>query len=78
MKVNESIKTIFYLPPYESLLKQGNFKTDHAQFLKLCLLKRVILLKKQHQRTFLHSYICKKMSIQTISMSHNMHPCHTK
>ena len=58
MKVNESIKTIFYLPPYESLLKQGNFKTDQAQFLKLCLLKRIILLKKQHQGTFLHSYIC--------------------
>ena len=41
-----------------NLLKQGNFKTDQAQFLKLCLLKRIILLKKQHQGTFLHSYIC--------------------
>ena len=42
MKVNKSIKTIFYLPHYPSLLKQANLKADHTNFSKLCLLKQVI------------------------------------
>ena len=32
------------------MLKEANFKTDRAQFLKLCLLKRIILQQKQDFR----------------------------
>ena len=42
IKVDESIKTIFYLTHYASLLK-----TEHTHFSKLCLLKRVVLYKRQ-------------------------------
>ena len=62
MKVNESIKTIFYLLHYASLLKQANFKTDHAHLSKLCLLKRVILVNKQHFGIFEPSNNCNKVN----------------
>ena len=48
MKVNEPLKTFFYLAHYASLLKKVIFKTDHSQFLKICLLKCILLLEKQH------------------------------
>ena len=46
MKVNEPLKTIFYLPHYAFLLSKANFKTDHAHTSKLCLLKGNVLLEK--------------------------------
>ena len=52
MKLDESIKTIFYLPDYSSLLMEANLKTEHTHFLKLCLLKRVVLYKKLNFRGF--------------------------
>ena len=61
MKVNESLKTIFYLPHYASLLREANFKIDHTHFSKLCLLKSIILLEKQHFRISQHSNNCKKV-----------------
>ena len=77
MKVNESIKTIFYLLHYASLLKQVNFKTDHAHFSKLCLLKRVILVNKQHFGIFEPSNNCNKVnkSIKTnFYLAHHASP----
>ena len=32
IKVNESMKTMSYLPHYVPMLKQANFKTDHVHF----------------------------------------------
>ena len=52
MKVNESIKTIFYLPHHASLSEQVNSKTETVHFSKLCRLKGFILVKKQHFRIF--------------------------
>ena len=52
MKVNEPLKSIFYHPHYAYMLKEANLKTDRAQFLKLYLLKRIILLQKQDFRIF--------------------------
>ena len=52
MKVDESIKTIFYLTQYASLSKEANFKTDYTHFSKLCLLKRVVLYKKENFQVF--------------------------
>ena len=57
-KVNESLKTIFYLPHYVYLLSKANFKMDHAHCSKLLLLKCTILLEKQDFRIFQHSAIC--------------------
>ena len=57
MKVDESIKTIFYLPHYAYLLGKANFKIDHAHHSKLCLLKCTIFLENQHFRIFQHSNI---------------------
>ena len=57
-KVNEPLKTIFYLPHYESLLNKVTLKIDRAHCSKLCLLKCTILLEKQNLRTFQHSNIC--------------------
>ena len=51
-KINEPLKTIFYLPHYAHLLSKVNFKIDHAHFLKLCLLKCTILLQNQPSRIF--------------------------
>ena len=56
-KVNEPLKTIFYLPHYASLLSKSNFKIDHAHCLKLYLLKCIILLEKRYFRIFQHSNI---------------------
>ena len=56
-KVNEPLKTIFYLPHYASMLSKATFKIDHAHCLKLCLLKCTIFLEKQHFRIFQHSNI---------------------
>ena len=56
-KVNEPLKTIFYLPHYASLLSKANFKIDHAHCSNMCLLKCTILLEKQHFRIFQHSNI---------------------
>ena len=52
MKVNESIKTIFYVTQHALLLGQATFKTEHTQFSKLCPLKLAILVKKKHFRNF--------------------------
>ena len=56
-KVNEPLKTIFYLPYYASLLSKGTFKIDHAHCSKLRLLKCIILLEKQCFGIFQHSNI---------------------
>ena len=56
-KVNEPLKTIFYLPHYVSLLNKENFKIHHPHSSKLCLFKCTILLEKQHFRIFQHSNI---------------------
>ena len=56
-KVNEPLKTILHLPHYASLLSKANFKIDHVHCSKLCLLKCIILLEKQHFRIFQHSNI---------------------
>ena len=56
-KVNEPLKTIFYLPHYASLLKEANIKIDHAHCSKMCLLKCIIFLENQHFRIFQHSNI---------------------
>ena len=56
-KVNEPLKTIFYLPHYASLLSKANFKIDHAHFWNMCLLKCIIFLESQHFRIFQHSNI---------------------
>ena len=56
-KVNEPLKTIFYLPRYASMLSKSSFKIDHAHCLKLCLLKCIILLEKRYFRIFQHSNI---------------------
>ena len=56
-KVNEPLKTIFYLPHYEFLLSQVNFKIDHADCSKLCLLKCTILVEKRYFRIFQYSNI---------------------
>ena len=56
-KVNELLKTIFYLPHFAYLLSKANFKIDHTRFSKLCLLKCTALLEKQHFRIFQHSNI---------------------
>ena len=56
-KVNEPLKTIFYLSHYASLSSKTNFKIDHAHSSKLCLPKCTILLEKQHFRIFQHSNI---------------------
>ena len=45
MKVIEPIKTIFYLLHYACLLKQANFKLDHAYLSKVYQLKWAILVK---------------------------------
>ena len=45
-KVNEPLKTIFYLPHYASLLSKANFKIDHVHCSKLCLLKCIIFCEK--------------------------------
>ena len=50
-------KTIFYLTHYTSLLKYLNFKTDHSYFSNFCLLKRVVLFKKQKIFEFLSPQI---------------------
>ena len=52
MKLEESIKTIFYLPHYASLLKSANLKTEHTHFSKMCPLKRAVLYKKLNFRVF--------------------------
>ena len=57
MNLEESIKTIFYLPHYASLLSKASFKIYHAHFSNMCLLKCIILLEKQHFRIFQHSNI---------------------
>ena len=57
IKVNEPLKTIFYLPHYESILGKANFKMDHAHFPKLCLLKCIILLEQQHFQSLQYSNI---------------------
>ena len=57
MKVDESIKTIFCLTHYASVLNLANSKTDCIQFLELCLLKRVVLHKKQNFQVFKSSNI---------------------
>ena len=51
-KVNEPLKTIFYLPHYACLFGKANFKIDHAHWSRFCLLKCTILLEKQHFRIF--------------------------
>ena len=56
-KVNEPLKTIFYLPHYASLLSKANCKIDHAHCSVLCLLKCIISLEKQHFPIFQHSNI---------------------
>ena len=56
-KIDEAIKTIFYLTHYESLLKLANLKTEYSHFLKLCLLRRTVLYKKQNFRVFESSNI---------------------
>ena len=63
MKVNESLKTISNLPHYASLLRKAIFKADHAQFLKLCVLKFIILLEKQYFQIFQYSNICNEMKV---------------
>ena len=68
MKVNESIKIISYRPHYASLLKEANFETDHAHFSKLCLLKWIILLQKQHFRIFQPSKI--RNEIRRVNENH--------
>ena len=60
MKLEESIKTIFYLPHYASLLKSANLKTEHTHFSKMCLLKRAVLYKKLNFRVFESSNIRNK------------------
>ena len=53
----ESLKTIFYLAHYASLLSKANFKVDHTHCSKFCLLECTISLEKQHFRIFQHSNI---------------------
>ena len=57
MKVGESIKTIFYLTHYAFMLKWPSLKIEHTHFSKLCVLKRVVLKKKQHFGVFQSSNI---------------------
>ena len=59
MKVDDSIKTIFYLTNYPCLLKKANLKTQHTDFSKLCLLKRVVLYKKRNFR------VCESSNIRS-------------
>ena len=54
MKVDEPIKAILYLAQHASLKHQS----DHTHFSKLCLLKHVVLFKKQNFRVFESSDIC--------------------
>ena len=75
MKVNMLIKTIFYLANYTSLLKQANFKSDHAHFIKLHLLKRVILTKKDFTM-FEPSNNCKPKN--PFFILHTLHLCWSK
>ena len=57
MKLEDSRKTIFYLPHYTSLLKEAKFKIDHTHCLKMCLFKCIIFLKNQDFQIFQHSNI---------------------
>ena len=57
MTVNEPLKTMFYLPHYASLLRKASFKTDYAHLSKLCQLKCIILLEKQHFSKFFSTQI---------------------
>ena len=52
MKVDESIKTIFYRAYYPTLWKEANLKTEHTYFSRLCVVKRIILFQKQDLRIF--------------------------
>ena len=71
------MKFIPYLSHKAPLFKYANFKTDHAYFSKLGLIKCIILLEKQHFRNFriirnkANEYKKKKNSIL-----HNIHLCH--
>ena len=47
MKVDGSLKAIFYLRQYASLSKQANLKTEHTYLSKRCLLERAFYLKKK-------------------------------
>ena len=57
MKVDESIKTIFYLTHYPSLITQVNLKTEHTHFSKLCMLKPAVLYIKLNFPVFESSNI---------------------
>ena len=56
-KVNDVLKTLFFLPHYASLLSKENFKMNCTHCSKLCLVKCIILLEKQDFRIFPHSNI---------------------
>ena len=52
MKVKRLNENHSYLSHEDPLFKYANFRTDHAYFSKLGLIKCIILLEKQHFRNF--------------------------
>ena len=68
LKEREWIEAPFCLGQHLSLSHYVKFQSDHTQFSKLCLIKRIVLYKKQNFRVFKSTNI--RNENQQVNKSH--------